>query len=59
MITEKQVNVIRGKMSVGKASIEEIEEFLKYVDEIEKLVEQASDEDFYGTEGWKHIVFDE
>jgi hypothetical protein len=59
MITEKQVNTIRGKMSVGKASIEEIEEFLKYVAEIEKLVEQASNEDFYGTQGWQYIVFGE
>lgn len=59
MITEKQVNIIRGKMLSGKAPIEEIEEFLKYVDKLEELVKQASNEDFYGTVGWKYNVFGE
>jgi len=59
MKTEKELNIIRGKMSVGKANETEILEFMEYVDKLEELVEQASNEDFYGTQGWKYTVFGE
>jgi len=54
MKTEKQIDIIRGKMLVAKATVEELGEFLRYVSQLEALVEEASDEDFYGTEGWHH-----
>jgi hypothetical protein len=54
--SEKELNMIRGKMIVGKASIEEVRNFLEYVSIIEGLVEYASEQDFYGTEGWRHWV---
>ena len=38
---------------VGAASNEELLDFLEYVSAIEALVEEASNEDFYGTEGWR------
>ena len=56
MITEKQINVIRGKMMVGKASQQELLDFLEYVAAIEALVEEASNEDFYGPEGWQYRI---
>ena len=43
-----------GKMMVGAATAEEQRDFFTYVNEIEELVEEASIEDFYGTEGWQH-----
>jgi len=54
MKTEKELNIIRGKIEVNFTTKYEITEFLKYVSAIEALVEEASDVDFYGTEGWRH-----
>lgn len=51
--TEQEIDIIRGKLMVNAATQEEINEFLGYVLELESLVEEASMEDFYGTEGWK------
>lgn len=52
-MTERDIDVIRGKMLVGHASVEDNHEFLIYVNLLEALVEEASCEDFYGTEGWR------
>ena len=51
---EQEINIIRGKMLVNAASQEELHDFLRYVCMIEALVEEASDEDFYGTEGFRN-----
>lgn len=53
-MTEKEINIIRGKLLVNAATQDEIFTFIEYVSEIESLVEEASLEDFYGTEGWQH-----
>lgn len=55
-IEEKEINIIKGKMLIGKATEKELTEFLEYVAEIEMLVEEASKQDFYGTEGYKHRI---
>ena len=52
--SEKELNIIRGKMLVNYTTNYEITEFLKYVSALEVLVEEASNEDFYGTRGWQH-----
>ena len=54
--TEREMDVIRGKMLVNKASQGELHQFLKYVSFLEGLVEEASMEDFFGTEGWRHLA---
>lgn len=54
MSTEREVNIIRGKLLVNAATQEDINTFLDYVTEIEIMVEEASMEDFYGSEGYKH-----
>lgn len=56
IVTEQKINEIRGKMLVNAATQEELHDFLKYVGQLELLVEEASDEDFYGTEGWQQRV---
>ncbi len=56
MKTEKELNIIRGKMESNTASKKEIKTFFLYVDTLEDLVKEASSEDFYGTEGWKHRI---
>ena len=52
--SEKELNIMRGKMMVNYTTNYEITEFLKYVSALEALVEEASNEDFYGTRGWQH-----
>lgn len=56
MISERKMNEIRGKLLVNAATVAEIHEFLTYVGAIEALVEEASMEDFYGTEGYEHVL---
>ena len=52
--SEREIDMIRGKMSVNAATQEEVMEFMKYVVFLESMVEEASCEDFYGTDGWRH-----
>ena len=54
--SEKEINIIRGKMMCGHATVEELHDFLYYVSKLESMVEEASNEDFYGTEGWEHRI---
>jgi len=53
---ENELNMIRGKMLVNAASQQELHDFLTYVSFIESLVLEASNEDFYGTEGYEHRI---
>ena len=53
---ENELNMICGKMLVGHTTIEELHDFLTYVNALEALVEEASMEDFYGTESWRHRI---
>jgi hypothetical protein len=52
--TEKEIDTIRGKMLVAKATQEELTAFLLYVSKLETLVEEASAEDLYGSHGWRY-----
>ncbi|MCK5018469.1 MAG: hypothetical protein KAS32_15525 [Candidatus Peribacteraceae bacterium] len=54
VLSEREIDMIRGKMMVGAATLQELQEFLTYTTIIESLVEEASIEDFYGTEGWRY-----
>lgn len=51
--TERELDVIRGKMLVGAASAEELMDFLCFVSELERLVDEADLDDYFGTEGWR------
>ncbi len=52
--SRREIDMIRGKMIAGVASVEELHTFLEFVNELEAMVEEASMEDFYGSEGWEH-----
>ena len=56
LLPEREIDMIRGKMLVGAATPGELQSFLFYVSLIEGFVEEASDSDFYGTEGWRHSI---
>ena len=54
MSTEREINEIRGRIKIAMATGADLDAFLQYVDQLENLVEEASEDDFYGTEGWRH-----
>lgn len=54
---EREIYGIGKKMADGLATREEQIVFLNYALMLESMVEVASIEDFYGTEGWKRQVF--
>ena len=56
MRPEKELNIIRGKMMINAATQYETDKILEYINTLEALVEEASDADFYGTEGWRHRI---
>lgn len=56
MKSEKEINMIRGMLTVGEASQNQIDDFLEYVNKLEELVQEASDYDTFGTQGYKYAI---
>lgn len=56
LLSERELDMIRGKMLVGAATPAELQDFLFYVGKLEELVEEASETDMYGTEGWRRRI---
>ncbi len=54
--SKSEINIIRTKILVKAATQKEIQDFYKYVMVLEGLVEKASNENFYGNEGWEHHI---
>lgn len=50
----RDLDNIRGKMEAGVFVQEEVNAFLKYVTELENLLDEGDEDDCFGTEGWKH-----
>ena len=55
-MSKEDFYVIKGKILSGSATIEEATEFMGVVDKVFGMVEDASQEDFYGTEGYEHVL---
>jgi len=56
MLSERELNIIRGKMLGNQANKQEVNAFMAYVEAMEKLLEDADADDYYGTEGWRKYV---
>lgn len=56
LLSERELDMIRGKMLAGVATKKEQSSILTYLNVLEALIEDASDNDFYGTEGWRHAI---
>lgn len=54
-LTEKQINTIRGKASVGHATPKELMSVFSHYDLLESKMSDLDSEDFFGTEGWQHF----
>jgi hypothetical protein len=54
--SESELDMIRGKMMVAAATDKEQRDFLTYVASIEGLLEEADNDDYFGSEGWRHRI---
>ena len=54
--TESYYNQIRGKMLVNKCTQKELHDILAYMDAVEGLLDEADNDDCFGTEGWRHQI---
>lgn len=53
-MTERELDVIRGKLLVANATVPECHAFLKHVSQLEEMLDEADLDDYFGTEGWRH-----
>lgn len=54
LLSDKDLNTIRGKCLVGAQSKEEIFAVLGHIDALEMKLDELDDDDYFGTEGWRH-----
>lgn len=50
------INTIRGKNLVGHATQSDITKLLEHIDALEQWLDTLDNNDFFGTEGWRHQV---
>jgi hypothetical protein len=56
LLTERELNTIRGKAMVGHATPAEILSVFGHLDALEMKLDAADEDDALGTEGWRHFV---
>lgn len=58
LLTERELNTIRGKALVGNATPSEVLSVFGHLDCLESRLDDAEMEygDFLGTEGWRHWI---
>lgn len=54
--TDKSLNIIRGKNLVGKATKIDVDKLIEHIDALEMFLDEADDNDTFGTEGWRHAI---
>lgn len=54
LLSEKELNTIRGKALVGHATPQEIMMVFGHLDSLEMELDLRDGDDFFGTEGWRH-----
>jgi|GEM_PF-5320580 len=55
LLSDKELNTIRGKSIVGQASNKEVQQVFGHIDTLEMKLDELDGEDFFGTEGWRHF----
>jgi hypothetical protein len=53
-LTQKELNIIRGKASVCRATGRELLSVFEHYDKIELELDTRDANDYFGTEGWRH-----
>lgn len=54
LMSDRDLNMLRGKALVGKVSKEEVLKILNHLTLIEQRLDETDPDDFFGTEGWRH-----
>ena len=54
LLTNKELNTIRGKALVGKATPHELAKVFFHIDKLEEWLNEYEKDDTFGTEGWRH-----
>lgn len=54
LLSDKELNTIRGKSLVGHASVQELAQVFGHIDTLEQKLNEYDHWDFFGTEGWRH-----
>lgn len=52
--TEKDYNIIVGKLAVGDLNPQERFDLMELLAAIEGMLDEADSDDYFGTEGWRH-----
>lgn len=55
LLSEREINVIRGKAIVGRATPAELMSVFAHWDLMEAKMDEVERDDFFGTEGWRHF----
>lgn len=55
LLSDKEMNTIRGKAMVGHATPQELMEVFGHIDTLEAKMNEVEEDDFFGTEGWRHF----
>lgn len=55
-LTERELNIIRGKAMVNAATVEEILSVFAHLDALEARLDEADEDDYLGPDGWRHWV---
>lgn len=53
LLSDSDLNVIRGKSLVGRATISDVLSVFAHLDAIEQKLDELDEEDTFGTEGWR------
>jgi hypothetical protein len=51
---DKTLNTIRGKNLVDATTKEDVFLLFEHIDALEMLLDEADEDDAFGTEGWRH-----
>ena len=54
MLSDKELNILRGKAIAGKISEDELLSVFAHIDEMYEILDEADESDTLGTEGWRH-----
>jgi len=58
-MTEKEYNICIGKILAGKPLDEDMaHSFVFKLGEFENLLDEGDMDDVFGTEGWRHLIWD-
>ena len=55
-LTARELHIIRGKVLVGKASVDEMRSVFAHLDSLELWLAEQEEDDTFGTEGWRHAA---